>query len=65
MNAKVDQFEPSVIRVTQDGNDTWGKVAYVVENIDLEATPIIEVKANKVDKAARSRLPLPRATGRR
>ena len=50
MNAKVDQFEESVIRVTQDGNDTWGKVAYVVENIDLEATPIIEVKVNKVDK---------------
>ena len=50
MNAKVDQFEPSVIRVTQDGNDTWGKVAYVVENIDLEATPILEVKVNKVDK---------------
>jgi hypothetical protein len=52
MNAKVDQFEPSVIRVTQDGNDTWGKVAYVVENIDLEATPILEVKANKVDKGS-------------
>jgi hypothetical protein len=50
MNALVDQFETSVIRVTQDGNDTWGKVAYVVENIDLEETPIIEVKANKVDK---------------
>ena len=52
MNAKVDQFEPSVIRVTQDGNDTWGKVAYVVENIDLEATPVIEVKANKVEKGS-------------
>ena len=52
MNAKVDQFEPSVIRVTQDGNDTWGKVAYVVENINLEATPVIEVKANKVDKGS-------------
>lgn len=50
MNAKVDQFEPGVLRVTQDGNDTWGKVAYVVENIDLEATPILEVKVNKVDK---------------
>jgi hypothetical protein len=50
MNAKVDQFEPSVIRVTHDGNDTWGKVAYVVENIDLDATPILEVKVNKVDK---------------
>ena len=50
MNAKVDQFEESVIRVTQDGNDTWGKVAYVVEDIDLDATPIVEVKVNKVDK---------------
>ena len=52
MNAKVDQFEPSVIRVTQDGNDTWGKVAYVVENIDLEAAPILEVKATKVEKGS-------------
>lgn len=50
MNAKVDQFEPSVLRVTQNGNDTWGKVAYVVENIDLGATPILEIKVNKVDK---------------
>ena len=50
MNAKVDQFEPSVIRVTQEGNDTWGKVAYVVENVDLSATPILEIKVNKVDQ---------------
>ncbi len=50
MNAKIDQFEPSVLRVTQGGNDTWGKVAYVVENINLDATPILEVKVNKVDK---------------
>jgi hypothetical protein len=52
MNAKVEQAEPSVIRVKQDGNDTWGKVAYVVENIDLEATPLVEVKVNKVDKGS-------------
>ena len=49
MNAKVEQDEPSVIKVTQSGNDTWGKVAYVVENIDLDATPILEVNAGQVD----------------
>ena len=49
MNAKVAQFETSLIQVTQEGNDTWGKAAYVVEGIDLNETPILEVKASKVD----------------
>jgi hypothetical protein len=49
MNAKVTQFETSLLQVSQDGNDTWGKVAYVVEGIDLEASPILEVTAAKVD----------------
>ena len=49
MNAKVSQFETSIIQVTQEGGDTWGKVAYVVEGIDLDKTSILEVKAAKVD----------------
>lgn len=49
MNAKVSQFETSILQVTQEGPDTWGKVAYVVEGIDMEATPVLEVTAAKVD----------------
>jgi len=52
MNTKVEQAEPSVIKLTQEGKDTWGKAAYVVENIDLEQTPILEIKVNKVDKGS-------------
>lgn len=52
MNCVVEQFEPSVIKIKQQGNDTWGKAAYVVQNIDLEQFPIVEVKVNMVDKAS-------------
>ena len=52
MNSTVEQFEPSVIKIKQQGNDTWGKAAYVIQNIDLEKTPIVEVKVNKVDKGS-------------
>ena len=48
-HAKVDQAEPSVIKITQEGGDTWGKVAYVVKGVDLDKTPILEAKVNKVD----------------
>jgi hypothetical protein len=48
-HAKMEQAEPSVVKVTQDGGETWGKVAYVVKEVDLEKTPILEVKINKVD----------------
>ena len=48
-HAKVEQAEPSVIKVIQTGGDTWGKVAYVVKGVDLDKTPILEVKVNKVD----------------
>lgn len=48
-HAKVDQAEPSVIKVTQEGGDTWGKVAYVVKGVDLDKTPMLEVKLTKVD----------------
>jgi hypothetical protein len=48
-HTKVDQFEPSVLRVTQQGADTWGKAAFVVQDIDLDKTPILQTKVNKVD----------------
>jgi hypothetical protein len=48
-NAKVEQFEPSVLKVTQAGADSWGKVAYVVQDVDLEKTSLIQTKVNKVD----------------
>ena len=49
-HAKIEQFEPSVIKVTQEGDDTWGKVAFVVKDVDVDQCPILEVKINKVDK---------------
>ena len=49
-HAKIEQFEPSVFKVTQEGDDTWGKVAFVVKDVDLDQSPNIEVKINKVDK---------------
>ena len=52
MNCVVEQFEPSTIKIKQQGNDTWGKAAYVIHNIDIEKTPIVEVKVNKVDKGS-------------
>ena len=52
MNSTVEQFEPSVIKIKQQGNDTWGKAAYVIQNIDLEQFPIVEVKVNMVDKGS-------------
>ncbi len=48
-NTEVTQPEPSVIKITQKGSETWGKAAYVVQGVDLDATPILEVKATKVD----------------
>jgi len=48
--AKIEQAEPSVFKVTQDGKDTWGKVAFVVKDVDISKTPILEVKVNKVDQ---------------
>lgn len=48
-HAKVEQAEPSVIKVTQEGGENWGKVAYVVKGVDLEKTPVLEIKVNKVD----------------
>ncbi|HBA83407.1 MAG TPA: hypothetical protein DCZ95_04860 [Verrucomicrobia bacterium] len=49
MCAKVEQVEPSVIKVTQDGNSTWGKAAYFISGIDLEKNPMLYLKATKVD----------------
>jgi hypothetical protein len=48
--ATIEQVEPSVFKVTQDGKEKWGKVAFVVKDVDLDKTPYIEVKVNKVDK---------------
>ena len=48
--AKIDQPESSVLRVTQQGQDSWGKVAVVVENVDLNKTAILQTKVNKVDE---------------
>lgn len=47
--AKIEQVEPSVFKVTHDGKDTWGKVAFVVKDVDIDQTPNLEVKVNKVD----------------
>lgn len=46
---KVDQFEPSVMRISQEGADTWGKAAFVVQDVDLDKTPMLQTKVNKVD----------------
>src|SRR5438105_15350768 len=48
-HTKVDQFEPSVLRVTQDGSENWGKAAYVVQDVDLDKTLVLQAKVSKVD----------------
>lgn len=48
--AKVEQSEPSVIKVEQDGKDGWGKAAIAVKNVNLDSTSVLQVKVNKVDK---------------
>jgi hypothetical protein len=48
--ARVEQSEPSVIKVAQDGKDGWGKAAILVKHIDLDSAARLEVKVNKVDK---------------
>src|SRR5436189_33422 len=50
MHADIEQAETGVIKIVQKGDDTWGKAAFVLENIDLDKTPILEMKINKVDK---------------
>src|SRR5437773_1766282 len=45
--AKIEQVEPSVFKVTNDGKDTWGKVAFVVKDVDVDQTPYLEAKVNK------------------
>jgi hypothetical protein len=47
--AKIEQAEASAFKITHDGKDTWGKVAFVVKDVDVDASPILEVKVNKVD----------------
>ncbi len=49
MGAKVETPEPSVIRIAQDGEGTWGKATFYITDVDIEKNPIIEVKANKCD----------------
>lgn len=38
--------------VTQDGADTWGKVAFLVEDVSLEETPILEAAVTQVGKGS-------------
>jgi hypothetical protein len=52
MHSEVAQEETGVIRVSQAGEDTWGKAAIVAEKIDISKTPILEVRVNKVDADA-------------
>lgn len=52
MNATVTKPEPETIKVTQEGNDTWGKAAFVVDGVNLEKSPLLEVKVNKVEKGS-------------
>ncbi|MBV9463926.1 MAG: hypothetical protein JO317_06820 [Verrucomicrobiae bacterium] len=47
--AKIEQAEKDAFKVTQCGADTWGKVAFVVKDIDIDKTPILEAKVNQVD----------------
>ncbi|MFH0879444.1 MAG: hypothetical protein V2A34_06995, partial [Lentisphaerota bacterium] len=49
MNCKIENPEPSVMKVTQDGEGTWGKVSFFVSNVDLEKYPELVVKVNKVE----------------
>lgn len=48
--ANVEQYEKSVMQVHQMGSETWGKVAFVVKDVDIDATPYLQIKVNKVDK---------------
>ncbi len=50
--ATIEQAEPGVIKVTQNGKDTWGKVAFVVKDVDLDQTPFFEAMINKVDEGS-------------
>jgi hypothetical protein len=52
MHSEVAQEETGVIKILQAGDDSWGKAAIVAEKIDVEKTPILEVRVNKVDKDA-------------
>lgn len=36
--------------IQQKGNGNWGKVAFVVQNVDLDKFNILRLKVNKVDK---------------
>lgn len=46
---RIDQFEKSVVRVTQEGPETWGKVSILVKDVDLDRTPFLILKLNQVD----------------
>ncbi|MBV9463927.1 MAG: hypothetical protein JO317_06825 [Verrucomicrobiae bacterium] len=48
--AKIEQAEKDAFKVTQDGAQNWGKVAFVIKDVDLEKTPMIQVKTTKVDQ---------------
>lgn len=52
MNTIVSKPEAETIKVTQEGNQTWGKAAFIVDGVNLEKSPLLEVKVNKVDKGS-------------
>jgi hypothetical protein len=52
MRTRIEQPETGVVRIVQDGEGTWGKAAFVVENVNLSVSPILEAKINKVDEDA-------------
>jgi len=52
MQSVVEESQPSIIRIQQEGDNTWGKAAYVVQDIDLDQTPILEVDVSMVEKGS-------------
>jgi hypothetical protein len=50
MCAKVEQAEPSVIKISQSGDGTWGKAAVLVSGVDLEQNPMLYLHATKVEQ---------------
>ncbi|MBU0479267.1 hypothetical protein KKC91_11970 [bacterium] len=48
-NCIITSLEDGTASIEVIGNSTWGKVAKVIEDVDLNKYPVIEIKANHVD----------------
>lgn len=49
---RLESGTKGVMIVKQEGKDTWGKSAVLVEGINLNETPILEAMVTKVDKGS-------------